>query len=163
MISKMYIFGILLLGFVIYWVLRDRLFPADEGFEHPAYAGLEVRQAPIYPPRTVTPSGPNPPNQAAPEDEVVIHGEPSPKDPYHESQESSAIPENLRHPERSFRPPPMNDNVNIASEAGIASQELQIVPQNIQKYSTEFTQGGGEFMEGVFANDTYSDTNYSAF
>jgi hypothetical protein len=27
----------------------------------------------------------------------------------------------------------------------------------------EFIQGGGEFMPGIFANDTYNDNSFSAF
>ena len=57
------------------------------------------------------PSGPNPPSQEAPKGEMIVYGEPSASDPYYESQESSDIPENLRYPERSFRPPPLNNKL----------------------------------------------------
>lgn len=161
--TYIYLFAILISSFITYWFLKDKFFYNPEGFEHPAKASVEIRQAPIYPERTITSSGPNPPNQIADPSEIVIHGDPAPKDPYSESNESSKIPENLRHPERSFRPPPMNDNTQLAIEAGIASKHQQNSPQNLQKFSTEFIQGGGEFMEGVFANDTMSTTNFSAF
>ena len=108
-------------------------------------------------------SGPNPPSQEAPNGEMVVYGEPGPKDPYYESQESSDIPENLRYPERSFRPPPHNDNTSIAAEAGIASNNIQSTSDNSEKYSTDFIQGGCEFMPGIFANDTYSEKSYSSF
>ncbi len=171
--SYIYIFGLLLVGFVVYFFVKDSIFeqvPQDdiytkraEGFEVPAPASIEIRQAPIYPTRIVAPSGPNPPSQEAPQGEVVVYGDPAPKDPYYESQESSDIPENLRYPERSFRPPPLNDNTTIAVEAGIASNNMQVSGDNSQKFAPDFIQGGGEFMPGIFANDTYSDTNYSAF
>ncbi len=172
--SYMYLIGILLIGFVAYWTVKDKIFNNDaihiqnnqgqqEGFEHPASAPIEIRQAPIYPERTVMPSGPNPPSQAAPENEIVIHNDPVPKDPYYESQESSAIPENLRYPERSFRPTVTNNQTQIAVEGGIASNNMQINSDNSQRFSTDFIQNGGEFMSGVFANDTFDDTNFSAF
>ena len=139
--------------------MKDKLFGSEpisiDTFEVPAPTSIEIRQAPIYPPRTVSPSGPNSPNQEAPS-EMIIHSEPGPKDPYYESQESSDIPENLRHPERSFRPPPLNNNTSIAVEAGIAST-------GNSGHNPEFIQGGGEFMPGIFANDTLSDKSYSDF
>jgi hypothetical protein len=166
--SYTYIFGVLLVGFVVYFLIKDKIFevPAPlktEQFEVPAPASIEIRQAPIYPERVVAPSGPNPPNQEAPGNEMVVYGEPAPKDPYYETQESSDIPENLRYPERSFRPPPLNNNTSIAVEAGIASHNMQVTSDNSQKMNPDFIQAGGEFMPGIFANDTFSDTNYSSF
>ncbi len=176
--SYLYLIGLLLVGFAIYWLLKDNIFGDNnmsqkiqqtqklqqtEGFEHPAKAPIEIRQAPIYPERTVAPSGPNPPNQSAPHNEIIIHNEPVAKDPYYESQESSAIPENLRYPERSFRPTVANNQTQLAVEAGIASNNMQVSADNSQTFSTDFIQNGGEFMSGVFANDTYNDTNFSAF
>ena len=162
---------LLLIGFGIYFLIRDKIFDvpsstqhvtfAKEPFEIPAPASVEIRQAPIYPERTITPSGPNPPNQAAPTNEKVVYDDPTPKDPYYEQQDSSDIPENLRYPERSFRPAPMNNNTTIAVQSGIASQNLQVNNDNSQKYQQELIQGGGEFMPGIFANDTFNDTNYS--
>jgi hypothetical protein len=165
----LYVIGLLLVGFIVYFLVKDKIFdsssaPSDvEKFEVPALTEVEIRQAPIYPPRTVAPSGPNPPAQAAPGNEIVVYGGPEPKDPYAEPQESSAIPENLRYPERSFRPPPLNTNNTIAVEAGIASNSMQISSDNSQKFRPDFIQAGGEFMPGIFANDTFSDASYSAF
>lgn len=169
--SAVYIFGLLLLGFVVYHIFRDSIFNTtnkrhentQETFEIPAPSSIEIRQAPIYPERNVSSSGPNPPNQQAPNDEVVVYGQPAPKDPYYEPQDSSEITENLRYPERSFRPPPMNDNTVVAVESGIASNNNQISSDNTQKYSTEFIQSGGEFMPGIYPNDTYNDTTFSSF
>ena len=39
----------------------------------------------------------------------------------------------------------------------------QTSSDNSQKFSTEFIEGGGEFMPGIFANDTFSDQSYSSF
>jgi hypothetical protein len=173
--TYLYLFSLLSIGFIVYWLVKDSIFGNDtanniihnlqqkEGFEHPAKAPIEIRQAPIYPERSVAASGPNPPNQAPPSDEVILHNEPVPKDPYYESQESSAIPENLRYPERSFRPTVANNQTQIAVEAGIANNNMQISSDNSQQFSTDFIQNGGEFMNGIYANDTYNDTNYSAF
>jgi hypothetical protein len=173
MIAYIYILGILLVGFVVYFLIKDKIFDPSsreddyvkktENFEVPAPASIELRKAPIYPERVIMPSGPNPPSQEAPKGEMVVYGEPAASDPYYEAQESSDIPENLRYPERSFRPPPLNNNTSIAVEAGIASNNIQVTADNSQKFQPDFIQGGGEFMPGIFANDTYSDTNYSTF
>jgi hypothetical protein len=169
--SYIALFLIMVAGFVVYFLIRDKIFDpvvlstpsAIETFEIPAPASIEIRQAPIYPKRVVASSGPNPPSQASPNNEMVVYSEPRPKDPYYEAQESSDIPENLRYPENSFRPPPRNDNTSIAVQAGIASPTLQVSSDNSQKMQPEFIQGGGEFMPGIFANDTYNDNNFSAF
>lgn len=165
--SYIYIFGLLLVGFFVYFLIKDKIFEnteiKNEAFEVPAPASIEIRQAPIYPERTIMPSGPNPPSQEAPNNEIVVYGEPQPKDPYYEQQESSDIPENMRYPERSFRPPPLNNNTSIAVEAGIASNNIQVTSDNSQKFQPDFIQGGGEFMPGIFANDTLSDKSYSTY
>ena len=168
--SYLYLFTLVLVGFIVYYFLKDTLFQNSvdsvlpvENFEVPAPASIEIRQSPLYPPRTIVSSGPNPPSQDAPNNEVVVYGEPQPKDPYYEQEESSDVPERLRHPERSFRPPPVNDNTSIAVHAGIASNHNQVSSDNAQHFRTEVIQGGGEFMPGIFANDTFSDTSYSAF
>ena len=163
--NSFYLMGIILVGFVAYFLLRDRIFgseESEEAFEVPAPSSIEVRQAPLYPPRTIVSSGPQAPSQA-PENEIVVHGEPSATDPYHESQESSDIPEHLRHPERSFRSPPLNDSTSLAIPSGIASERLQVSADNSQQFQQEFIQGGGEFMPGIFANDTFHDTSFSTF
>jgi len=170
--SYVYVFGILVVGFILYMIVRDYVFDnvdtdSSELFEshalHPAPASIEIRQAPIYPPRVVAPSGPSAPSQEAPLNSVVVHQEPRATDPYQEHQESSDIPENLRHPERSFRAPPLNDNTSIAVQSGVASERVQVSSDNSQTFQHEIIQGGGEFMPGIFANDTYTDTSFSAF
>jgi len=170
--SYLYVFGILVVGFILYMIVRDYIFDtvdmitadSTELFESiPAPTSIEIRQAPIYPPRVVAPSGPSAPSQEAPLDKVIVHHEPRATDPYQEHQESSDIPENLRHPERSFRAPPINDNTSIAVQSGVASDRVQVSSDNSQTFQHEIIQGGGEFMPGIFANDTYTDTSFSAF
>jgi len=170
MTPAIYLGMIIIVGFVAYWFLRDRLFGEDliamDAFQAfasvPAPASIEIRQAPLYPERTVAPSGPNSPNQA-PQEEVVHYAPPQATDPYSHPQESSEHPENLRHPERSFRPPPLNDNTSIAQSSGIASTTQQVTASGAQGFSTEIIQGGGEFMPGIFANDTFDDRSFSSF
>ena len=160
------IVGLFLLGCIFYMVVRDRIFGTFESFEmnkQPGMAALEIRQAPVAPPRNITPSGPNPPSQEAPTGEMVTYGEPVAQDPYADSQEASDAPENLRYPERSFRPSVQNDQTTIAVEAGIAGGPGQTSPQAYQKFNTEGVQNSGEFMNGVYANDSESDANFSAF
>jgi len=174
--SYLSLFVILVVGFAVYYLVRDKIFDIDtpsmphrpvgsssEHFEIPAPAAIEIRQAPHYPERVVAPSGPAPPSQAPPQQQMVIYSDPAAKDPYHESQESSDIPENLRHPERSYRPPPLNDNTEMAVQAGIAGNRNQVSSANTQQFQQEMIQGGGEFMPGIFANDTFDDQSYSAF
>ena len=165
--SYVALISILAVGFTVYLMIRDKVFTIDEApmerFEVPAPASIEIRQAPVYAPRVVASSGPNPPDTAAPSGEGVVYGEPQATDPYHEQQESSDIPENLRHPERSFRPPPTNDMTSLAVQSGVASHTTQVSNDNAQSFQTEIIQGGGEFMPGIFANDTYNDTSFSSF
>ena len=164
------VLGALVGGFLVYYFARDKIFPSSDvdavnradRFEVPAPGPIEIRQAPVYPPRVVSPSGPGAPSQAGGE-QVVVYGEPQAKDPYQESQENSDIPERMRNPENSFRPAPPQDQHQVAVQAGIASGRVQNSSDNSQQFSEEFIQGGGEFMPGIFANDTFTDTNFSTF
>lgn len=157
--------GILVVGFVVYSLFRDQLFdsvdmePFQPSGENsiPAPAPLLIRQAPVYPAREISPSGPSPPSQAPPPEEIV-YGPPQAVDPYQEHQESSAIPENLRHPERAYRPSPPQEHTSLAVQAGIASPV-----SSGPSMSTEMIQNGGEFMSGVFANDNFDDSTFSSF
>jgi hypothetical protein len=165
------LFLVLIIGFIVYVLIRDKLFYVDEqsihssaeSFSIPAPATIEVRRPPLYAEQQVAPSGPQAPSVAPPADEVIQYGEPIAKDPYHSSQESSDIPENLRHPERSFRPTPTNEMHSIATQSGIASEHTHVSSDNSQHFQQEMIQGGGEFMPGIFANDSFTDTSFSAF
>lgn len=160
------LFLILLIGFVVYTLVRDRLFDSVEmepflgtTSSIPGPAPVLIRQAPVYPERVVTSSGPSPPSQEAPSEEMVVYGPPQASDPYHETQESSEIPETLRHPERAYRPAPSAHHTSLARESGIASS----VAEGPGVRSTEMIQNGGQFMEGVFANDSFEDAHFSSF
>jgi hypothetical protein len=163
--SIAFFIGLILIGFIVYLTIKDWVFgKIEEGYEmnnQPAEGPLEIRQSPLAPPRTITSSGPSPPSQEAPEGEVVIYGDPHARDPYADKHEASDAPENLRYPERAFRPSVPNDQVVIADEAGIAGGPGQHSPQNYQSFNTEFVQNSGAFMGGVYANDTTSPTNFS--
>lgn len=170
---------LLLIGFAVYFLIRDKIFDtpvnelsnapsrsvsfAEEPFSIPAPASIEIRQAPLYPERTITSSGPNPPNQDSTQGERIVYSDPTPTDPYYEKEDSSDIPEHLRHPENAFRPPPLNNNTSIAVQSGVASQNIQVSSDGSQQFQQEMIQGGGEFMPGIFANDTFNDASFSAF
>lgn len=114
------------------------------------------------PPRTITPSGPNPPAQSGQDtNEPIIHNDPVPVDQHIEIHETPYISEQIRHPERSYRPAPQNTQTHVAKEAGIAGESDQASPQNYQQYSYDTIQNSGEFMSGVYANDISNDTAYS--
>jgi hypothetical protein len=51
----------------------------------------------------------------------------------------------------------------MAVQAGIASDHHQVSSDNAQMFQQEMIQGGGEFMPGIFANDTFNDTSFSSF
>jgi len=163
--KALFVIGVVIIGFVIYFLVRDKLFDipedAPEKFEIPGPGPIEISQAPLYPQRVAAPSGPNPPSQSG--DAVVTYREPQAKDPYHESQENSDIPERMRNPENSFRPAPAQDQHQVAVQSGVASNRIQSSSDNAQQFAEEFIQGGGEFMPGIFANDTFNDTSYSTF
>lgn len=159
---------VIVVGFVIYTLVRDRLFDSVEmepfvspplGGGVPAPAPLLVRQAPVYPEREVASSGPSPPSQAASSEEMVVYGPPQASDPYDERQETSEIPETLRHPERAYRPAPSAHHTSLARESGVASS----VSEGPGMRSTEMIQNGGQFMDGVYANDSFEDTQFSSF
>jgi hypothetical protein len=69
----------------------------------------------------------------------------------------------MTYPERSFRPAVSNDQVGLAYESGIAGSKNQYSPQNVQKFGLDMVQNSGEFYNGIYANDTTTDTNFSAF
>lgn len=134
---------------------------SDEGFIAPA---PPVTLPLPKPPRTVAPSGPNPPNQAPPHDKPAVRlPPPGENDPLQDNYGSSNISDNMRYPERLFGPALEPTNTEIPVGSGVASNLQQTVSQAIQTFSPDFAQNGGEFIPGgVFANDTYEDPNYSA-
>jgi hypothetical protein len=163
--SLTFLISTVVLGFALYYLfLRDKIYgPSIENFEHPGRAPLEVAPMPYSGPKTVMSSGPSAPAQEAPRGEVVMHAGPAPRDPLAEDEEESNAAPKMTYPERSFRPAPQNDQVGLAQESGIAGPPNQHTPQNVQQFGLDMIQNQGEFYNGIYANDTTSDTNFSAF
>lgn len=162
--SGLLIVAALIVGFALYMAVKDKIFKnAEEGFEYPARAPIQIMAASYSPPKTVQSSGPNAPTQEAPRGEVVVHADPAPSDPLAEDEEASNAAPKMTYPERSFRPAPPNDQVGLARESGVAGPSGQNSPQAYQKFGIDAVQNSGEFYNGIYANDTFSDTNFSAF
>ncbi len=153
--------AILYCGYLYF--MSQRKYVIEESFEVPAPAPLQTIPIPD-PPRTVSPSGPNSPNQAPPEDDMPVRlPGPEESDPYEEPYGSSNLKDNMRYPERLFGPAPKPNKTELAVSAGVASPQEQRVSQALQTFSPDFAQNGGEFIEGgIFANDSGENPNYSA-
>jgi len=138
----------------------------NEGFESlntSAAAPIIEQQPRIYPQRVAVPSGPSTPSQEAPKEEIHVAPPEVARDPYEQPQESSSIPERMRYPERMFNPAPHNETVDIAPVAGLASASANQAANALQAFTPEFAQNGGEFMQGIYANDSSEPGAYSAF
>ena len=154
--------GLLVALSVLLW------FMPKEGFQSSALdtsaAAQSVEYKPrIYPARTLVPSGSSAPNQAADPNEMRMASPETAHDPYETTEESSSVPERLRHPERMFQPAPSNQTHEIASAAGVASASASQAANALNAFTPEFAQNGGEFMQGIFANDTSEPGMYSSF
>ena len=150
--------GLLVALSVVLW------FMPKEGFQalDTTAAAPQVEYKPrIYPARN-TVSGPSP-NQAAPNDEIRMSPPETAHDPYEATEESAAIPERLRHPERMFQPAPSNQTHDIATASGVASASASQAADALNAFTPEFAQNGGEFMQGIFANDSAEPGGYSPF
>ena len=109
----------------------------------------------------VMPSGPNPPNTAAPPNKSAeMLPEERANDPMDQVNSTVPIKDNLRHPERMFNAGGDHSGTKRAVEAGIAGDTTG-APAPVGKFSPDFAQNGGEFMSGIFANDLTGDSNYS--
>lgn len=87
----------------------------------------------------------------------------APFDPSEHTEESAQIPERLRHPERSFSPGYVNDETQNAVASGVASYSANVTARAEQTFGPEFVQNGGQFMEGIVANDDSAAVAYSGF
>lgn len=160
---------LIILGFLFYYLYTSGaiIVPALqklEDFEVPGPAAEVIVPVVNEPPRNISPSGQNPPVQDGQDGEAVIYGEPAASDPYAEQVEAANAPENMRQPDRAYRPAPRNTDTMIANAAGTASPIMDTTPGAIQAFNTDFVENRGEFMEGVFANDTSAGAmNFSAF
>jgi len=154
------LFGLLVILATILW------FMPREGFQSlntSAAAPVMDRQPIVYPARNVVSSGPSGPSQMAPQDEERMMSPEVAMDPYAPNEESASIPERLRHPERMFKPAPDNTTHGIAEASGIASASASQAGNALQAFTPEFAQNGGEFMQGIMANDSSDPGMYSAF
>ena len=125
-------------------------------------------QPPLEPPRVVSPSGPSPPNAATPrplpqEEEAQAPPDVTARDPLDDPNSSENLQDNLRHPERSFSPGLKPTDVDRSVVSGVASSRSMTSSQALQTFAPEMAQNGGEFMQGIAANDTMSDTEFAAF
>ena len=146
-------------------ILNNTPFGDKEAFESPAPAYLPptLPVEVLEPPRTIQSSGPSAPSQAAPLDSARIVMSPQATDPYAEPNEGANAPENMRYPERMFRPAPANDAVDMIVDSGIGGMAQQQTANANETFAPDFAQNGGQFMGSVFANDMDIPTNYSDF
>lgn len=150
---------LILLATVLWFVPRDGFTSLNTSAPAPVMESQPI----IYPTRTVSPGGPSSPSQRAPPQEVRVTSPEVANDPYEPTEESAAHPERMRHPERMFEPAPANSSVDIGDASGIASASASQANHALQAFTPEFAQNGGEFMQGIFANDSAEPGMYSAF
>lgn len=152
--------GLLFILSVVLW------FMPNDGFKNldtSSAAPVIERKPIVYPARQVAPGGSSTPNQMAPQDEVRMSSPEVANDPYAPNEESSSIPERLRYPERMFQPGPDNSTRGIAEASGVASASASQAGNALQTFTPEFAQNGGEFMQGIMANDSAESGSFSAF
>jgi hypothetical protein len=161
------LFGLLVALAVILWFMpKDTWFFPRDGFTplNTSTAAPVIEHPPIvYPARNIASASPSSPNQMVNPDEIRVASPEVANDPYSQNEESSAIPERLRHPERMFQPGPDNTTHGIAEASGIASESASQAGNALQTFTPEFAQNGGEFMQGIMANDTSEPGGFSAF
>lgn len=147
------------LSAILWFMPRDGFKNLDTSGDAPV---LE-RQPVIYPARNIVSGGSSTPNQMAEQNEIRIASPEIARDPYSTNEESASIPERLRHPERMFQPGPDNSTRGIAEASGIASASSTQAANAMQAFTPEFAQNGGEFMQGIMANDSSEPGSYSTF
>jgi hypothetical protein len=155
--------GAIFLAYQAYVNVSAEKLVIEEQFIAPAPV---VTQPLPEPPRTITPGGPNSPNQMPPPTHEIQERLPGPtdSDPLDDSYGSSNMKDDLRYPERSFGPAPKPNAVQIAVDAGTASNLTAGVNTALQTFHPDFAQNGGEFIPGgIFANDSFDNPNYSSF
>lgn len=170
------LFCLIIGAFVVYYIVSrgyltgfvgtvssgERLF--QENLEMPGHGADVFIPAPAAGPRKVTPSGPNPPAQQAPDGEVVVTPQPVATDPYAEQVQSANAEESIRNPERMYRPTVQNTDTTVATASGVASPVYDTTDGAIQAFNTDFIENRGEFMSGVFASDiAAANMGFSAF
>jgi len=159
--------AVAVLAFVAYLILKAYK-PSWFGFEN--FASTPAAAPPVQihyvpPPQVVSPAGPSPPNVAPPPSPVERQPPPdvTARDPLDEPNSSQDLQDNLRHPERMFSPGLKPTDVDRSVMSGVASTKSMTSSQALQVFAPEMAQNGGEFMQGIAANDTMSDTEFAAF
>jgi hypothetical protein len=152
--------GLLVVLSVVLWFLPREGF---QSLDTSAAAPILERQPKIYPARSIAVSGPATPAQAAPRDELIMSAPETAHDPYAPPEESASIPERMRYPERMFQPPPENATRDIAEAAGVANAAASQAMHAMNAFAPEFAQNGGEFMQGIFANDTMEPSGFASY
>lgn len=130
----------------------------------PAPAAIISAPVPVMVPRDVAPSGPSPPNARVSNEEAKKKDvyQVIPNDPQDESYSSQDIKDNLRYPERMFGPGVVNNGNKVLQESEVANKKMMATAQPMQPFSPEMVQNGGT-LDGVAANDTELNQNYSSF
>ena len=155
----------LLLGLLVLLSLVLWFMPMD-GFKNldTSASVRELEREPtLYPARRIVQAGPNAPSQLANPHEGRMSSPEVAHDPYMPNEESSSHPERMRHPERMYQPAPQNTTHEIAEASGIANSASVQAANALGSFTPEFAQNGGEFMQGIMANDSAEPGMYSAF
>jgi hypothetical protein len=117
---------------------------------------------PELPERIVAASGPSAPSQRSLEGPVRIP-EPVQNDPAADNYTPSNFEDDNRAPERSFGPARLPTDTSLSVMAGNASESVNPTKPNVYQFTPEQIHTGGEFMDGIVANDTMEPTNFSSF
>ena len=136
----------------------------------PQYDGFDIHESVLphakAPPLEASPTlAPTLEAAAAPKQSVrpaEMSPEEEPYDPQEQTYESADHPDRLRRPERSYGPGLEQDDTMRAVESGIASNSHEKTMNAYQTFGPEFAQNGGSFMDGVMANDTALNDEYSS-
>jgi hypothetical protein len=161
--------GLVLIGYVLYPVVMaivNKYYYKNDGFQNtqavrvntPGNAPL-TEQAHAEPPRVVSQAGPNPPNVRPPVNEPsALSPEEKPNDPYDETNSELPLKGDMRQPERSFGPGVANTGTQRSVSSGTAADAVNA---SLSSFSPEFAQNGGNFMEGISANDMSGGSEYA--
>uniref|UniRef100_A0A6C0JYE8 Uncharacterized protein n=1 Tax=viral metagenome TaxID=1070528 RepID=A0A6C0JYE8_9ZZZZ len=164
------VIGLILIGYVLYpliTALLNKYYYKVDSFQSspptvnvntPGVAPISM-QPPSEPPRVVSQSGPAPPNKgSSPDERAALSPEETPRDPYDEVNSELPLNDNMRKPERSFGPGVNNTGTKRSVSAGTAAEAVN---SSLDSFSPEFAQNGGNFMEGISANDMGAGSEYA--
>jgi hypothetical protein len=167
------ILSVVLIGYIVYKVgplIISKYYSSGTIEQFQKSTPSPVVSRGVFPPaeahRVISPGGPNPPNAAAPKKTTEVKNkvpDENANDPLAETNTEVPMKDNLRQPERMFSAPPPNKGTKQGIESGISGDTTNSATPS-GKFSPDFAQNGGEFMNGIFANDlTSSGNTYSDF